>query len=107
MAAHLLETPIIAAVTANKDRVHRSLHIVVNPTDAGTAEESERLVMGIEDHLLCLSRIGTHKQHPAVAQSNMGHLHGRRHTVNQHNQGFCALRATAQPASCQGADNCC
>jgi len=62
-AAILASRRHIAAVTANKDRVHRGLHIIVNSTGAGAAEESERLVMGIEDHLLCLSRTGTHEQH--------------------------------------------
>ena len=108
MAAHLLETPIISTVTANKDRVYRSLHIVVNSTGTGTAEENERLVMGIEDHLLRLSRIGSHKQHPAVAQSNMGHLHGRRHTVYQHDLmapveliGFARIKTERNICGCR------
>ena len=39
--------------------------------------------MGIEHHLLRLARISAHEQHPAVAEPDMGYLHGDRHAVQQ------------------------
>ena len=83
MSAHLLEATVVRAVFAHEDRVHGRLHIVVDPPRAGTAEEGERLVMGVEDHLLRLSRIGSDEDHPAVAEPDMGDLHRRGHPVDQ------------------------
>ncbi len=83
MPAHLLEAAVIGAILADKDRIHRRLHIVVDAPGTGAAEESERLVMGVEHHLLRLTRIGSHERHPAVAQANMGDLHGRGHAIDQ------------------------
>src|SRR5256885_10939670 len=46
-------------------------------------EQGERPVVGIEHHLLRLARITTHKQHAAVAETDMGGLHHHRHAVEQ------------------------
>ena len=83
--AHLLEAAIVGAVPADEDRVHRRLHVVVDPPRAGAAEEGERLVVRVEDHLLPLARIGPHEQHPAVAEPNMRDLHRRGHPVDHRN----------------------
>ena len=85
MSAHLLETSIVGSVFADEDRIDGGLHIVIDTPRTGTAKESERLVMRIEDHLLDLPWISPHKWHPAVAQANMCGLHGRRDTVDQNN----------------------
>jgi len=84
MPAHLLEAAVVRAVLAHEDRVHRGLHVVVDSPRAGTAEEGERLVMGVEDHLLGLAGIGAHEGHPAVAEPDMGDLHGGGHPVHHH-----------------------
>jgi hypothetical protein len=39
--------------------------------------------MGVEDHLLRLSRIGPDEDHPAVAEPDMGDLHRRGHPIDQ------------------------
>lgn len=39
--------------------------------------------MGVEDHLLCLARVGADEQHPAVTEANVSYLHGRRDPVNE------------------------
>src|SRR5690606_9791870 len=81
MAAHLQEAAIVLPFLADEDRLHRGLHVIVDAARAGPAEERERPVMGIEDHLLRLARIGSHIHHPAVAEPDMRHLHRRRHAV--------------------------
>ncbi len=56
----------------------------MDPASAGAAEERKRLVMSVEQHLLGPARRGAHERHPAVAQADMGDLHGRGHTVQDH-----------------------
>src|SRR3546814_11492673 len=65
-------------------RVHSRLHVVVDAPRAGTPEEGERPVVGVEYHLLRLARVGAYEQHPAVAETDMGDLHRHRHAVHQH-----------------------
>ncbi len=67
MPAHLLESAVVGAIFADKDRVHRGLHIIVDAPRTGAAEEGEGLVMRIEHHLLRLARIGPDERHPAMA----------------------------------------
>ena len=85
MAAHLLEPPVIGAILADEDRIDRRLHVVVYPPGACSAEERERLVVGVEHHLLRFARIGPHKRHPAVAQAHMCNLHRRGDAIDQDN----------------------
>jgi hypothetical protein len=47
-------------------------------------KKAEGAVVGVEHHLLGLARIGAREQHAAVAQSDMRHLDGDRHPVDQH-----------------------
>jgi hypothetical protein len=68
-------------ILADKHRLHRRLHVVVDAARAGAPEERKRPVVGVEDHLLRLARIGAHEQHAAVAEPDMGDLHGHRHAV--------------------------
>ena len=71
------------AVTMDQDRVNRGLHVVVDATRAGALEKGECAIVRVEHHLLRLARIRPHKEHPAVAQPHVCHLHGDRHTVDQ------------------------
>lgn len=82
--AHLEKAPVVGAIAAHEDRIHRGLHIVVDPAGAGAAEEGERPVVGVEHHLLALAGIGPHEQHPGMAQADMGDLHLHRRAVDQH-----------------------
>jgi len=79
MAAHLQEAAIVEPVLADEDGLHRCLHVVVDAAAAGPLEQRKGAFVGIEHHLLRLARIGAHEQHPAVAQPDMGDLHGHRH----------------------------
>src|SRR6202795_1197511 len=83
MAAHLHEASIVETPFADEDRLHRSLHIVVDATSAGALEQGERPVVGVKHHLLSLARITPHKQHPAVAEPDMGRLHDHRYAIQQ------------------------
>ena len=84
VAAHLQEAAIVVPLLADEDRLHRRLHVVVDAARAGALEEGEGPVVGVEHHLLGLARIGPHEQHPAVAEPDVGDLHGHRHAVHQH-----------------------
>src|ERR1700758_1985265 len=75
MTAHLEEAAIVEAVLADEDRLHRCLHVVVDAASAGALEQSKSAVVCIEHHLLRLTRIGAHEQHPAMAEPDMGDLH--------------------------------
>ena len=46
-------------------------------------EQRKRAVVGVEHHLLRLARIGAHEHHAAVAEPEVGDLHGRRYPVHQ------------------------
>src|SRR6516164_1787600 len=83
MTAHLQEAAIVEAVLADEDRVYRGLHVVVDAASTGPLEQREGTVVGIEHHLLRLARIGAHEQHPAVAEPDVGDLHGHRYAVKQ------------------------
>src|SRR5467141_4959778 len=50
---------------------------------AGALEQGECPVVGVEHYLLRLARITPHKQHPAVAEPDMGGLHDHRHAIQQ------------------------
>ncbi len=84
MPAHLLEAAIVGAVLADEDRIDRRLHVVIDASRAGPAKEDERLVVRVEHHLLRLTRVGPHKRHSAVAQTDMGGLNRRGHAVEDH-----------------------
>src|SRR5687767_8857473 len=83
VAAHLQEAAIVEAILANEDRLHRSLHVVVDAAAAGALEQDKGPVMRVEHHLLRLARIGAHEQHSAVTEPDMGDLHDHRHAAQQ------------------------
>ncbi len=84
MRAHLQEAAVVGALAPDEDRVHRGLHVVVDPALAGAAEEGERPVVGVEDHLLALARVGPHEQHARVAEPDVGDLDRRGRAADQH-----------------------
>jgi hypothetical protein len=84
MRAHLKKTTIILPLLADEDRFNRRLHIVVDAARAGALEEGKRPIVGVKHHLLRLARTGAHKHHTAVAEADMGDLHGRRHSAHHH-----------------------
>ncbi len=69
---------------AQQDRLHRGLHVVVDPARAGPAKERNGPVVRVEPNLLALARIGAHEHHPAVAQADMRDLHYHRRTRHHH-----------------------
>ncbi len=81
--AHLQEAAVVGALAPDEDRLHRGLHVVVDPALAGAAEEGERPVVGVEDHLLALARVGPHEQHARV-QSGRGRLDRCGRAADQH-----------------------
>src|SRR5271157_4156263 len=85
MRAHLEEAAIVLAILTDEDRLYRRLHVVVDAAPAGALEKGERPLVGVEHHLLGLARIGPHKHHAAVAETDMRDLHGRRHPVHHNN----------------------
>ena len=84
-AGNLLKAPVIGSILANKNRVYRRLHIVIDTPRTGPAEKGERFIMGVKHHLLRLARIGPNKRHPAVAEANMRHLDRRGRAIDQDN----------------------
>lgn len=60
------------------------LHVVVDAAGAGAFEQGERPVVGVEHHLLRLSRIRPGKQHTAVAEPNVSDLHDHCGAAQQH-----------------------
>ena len=68
MRAHLEKAAIVLTVFADEDRLHRRLHVVVDPALAVAAEEREGALVGVEHHLLRLARIGAHEHHAAVTK---------------------------------------
>jgi len=82
MVAHQpLEAVIELALLADEHSIDRRLHVVVDAPPRHPLEELERLLMGVEDHLLRLAQVGPHEQHAAVTQSDLRHLHGDGHAV--------------------------
>src|SRR5690606_25047656 len=85
MATHLQAATVVAAIPADEDRVHRRLHVVVDPARARAAEEGECPVVRVEHHLLTLARIGSNKEHATMTKPHVRHLHRRGHTVENNN----------------------
>src|SRR6478736_2330859 len=83
MAAHLQELSIVETLLADEDGRHRRLHVVVDAALACALEQGECPVVGVEHHLLRLARISSHKQHAAMAEPDVRHLHGHRRAVQQ------------------------
>ena len=81
MIAHCKEALVVAPLLADKDRIDRRLHVVVNPAPRDTAQKLERPRMRIEDHFLALARIRNDVERAAVTQSGVRGLHLLHHAV--------------------------
>ena len=108
MAAHLLEPAIVGTFLAGEDRVHRRLHVVINPPRAGSFVEGESPVVGVEHHLLGLAWIGPYEWHPAVAEPHMSNLHRHGDAVDQHDLmapveliGFARIKTQRHKSRCR------
>ena len=101
--AHLQEAAIVLPILADEDRLHRRLHVVVDAARAGALEEGEGPFVGVEHHLLRLARIGPHKHHPAVAEADVGDLHGHRHAVDQRRPRGSSRTGRPRPAQTSAA----
>ncbi len=84
MTAHLLKAAVVSPTLPDEDRVHRRLHIVVDPARTSAAKERKRLVVRIEHHLLGLAGIRAHIRHSAEAEANMSDFDSHCHTVQNH-----------------------
>ena len=85
VATHLHEAPVERALLADEDGLHRRLHVVVDASPAGTLEQPECPVVGVEHHLLALARISADEEHSAVAQPDVHDLDlGRQTTGHFH-----------------------
>ena len=79
VARHLHEAPVERALLADEDGLHRRLHVVVDASPAGTLEQPECPVVGVEHHLLARARISADEEHSAVAQPDVRDLDLGRH----------------------------
>ena len=84
VATHLHEAPVERALLADEDGLHRRLHVVVDASPAGTLEQPECPVVGVEHHLLALARISADEEHSAVAQPDVRDLDLGRHPRQHH-----------------------
>ena len=74
MIAHHQEAPIVSALLAGEDRIHRGLQVVIDSAARHAAKELERPGMRIEHHLLALARIGHQEKCAAVTQPHVREL---------------------------------
>src|ERR1700761_3010498 len=67
MTAHLQKAAVELTVLAEKHGLDRGFHVVVDAAGAAALKKGKGAVVGVEDHLLGLARIGPHERHSAVA----------------------------------------
>jgi hypothetical protein len=67
VADHGCEPCIDLAVLAASDLVDRGAHVVVNAPPRHAAQDAEGVVMGVEQHLVGLLRIGAENEGAAIA----------------------------------------
>ena len=78
VVGHDQEAPVEDTLLAGEHARHRGLHVVVDAARRHASEEGKRPRMRVEQHLLCLARIGPHIHGPRRAQSHMRDLHAHR-----------------------------
>jgi hypothetical protein len=66
MAGHRLEAQVHLARLANPDLIDRRPHIVIDTPPRHTTQNAEGFDMGIEQHFVCLQRIGPNDKRPAM-----------------------------------------
>lgn len=74
MAGHCHEADIDVALFAPTYFVDCRAHVVVDATSRNSAKDTECVIMGIKQHLVCLETICPDNERAAVAQLRMGHL---------------------------------
>jgi len=74
VAGHRQEADVDIALLAAADLVDRRAHVVVDAAPRNAAKDTERMIVGVEQHLVCLQEIGPDNEGAAVAQLRMGHL---------------------------------
>ncbi len=109
------KAPIELAFLATEHRIDHRLEVVVDHLLRHTTKEGECPIMGIQYHLLRLTRIGDHKHRPAIRQTKVRKLDRLRHTAEHHmlitpieltdftgrkRQGYKGLRNSATHRRC-------
>jgi len=77
------EALVILARLADKNRLYRRLHVVVDAAPADPAIKRERLVMGVKHQLLRLPKIDPHERHPAVRKLHVRRLDHQRQPLER------------------------
>ena len=72
-AAHRQEPLVPVAIPAPADLPDNRLHVVMDAPPTGAAEERERPVVCVDQHLQALPAAGPHERHPAVAKAEVRH----------------------------------
>jgi hypothetical protein len=65
-----IDLPLLVA----PDTVDRRAHVVVDSAPGNAAQNPEGVVVGVEQHLVRLQRIGSHDEGTAVAELEVRHL---------------------------------
>src|SRR6266404_2521344 len=87
MRRHLLEAPVVVALTPLQYLVYGGRHVVVDAAPGNTAEVAKRLPVRIEHHLLGFARICDHQEITTVAQPNVRHFDRLQHPSKFHRLG--------------------
>ena len=80
---HGLEACVDIALLAAPNTIHGRLHIVKDPTPRNAAKHAEGMPVGIEQHLMCLQRIGPDNEGAAVRQLAVCNLQFDAFTTNR------------------------
>jgi hypothetical protein len=62
VAGHRQEADVDVTLLAAADLVDRGAHIVVDAAPGNAAEDAERMIVGVEQHLVRLQEIGPHDE---------------------------------------------
>ena len=81
--AELIEATVEGALAADEDRGDGRAHVVVNAAPARSAKEAEALLVGVEHHLLRLTRVGAQQEQAGVAEPDVGDLDLGGHAVDE------------------------
>src|SRR6478736_6356521 len=71
VAGHCHEADVDVALLATADPIDCRAHVVVDAAARNAAEDAERMIMGVEQHLVRLQEIGSDDESPGVAQLRM------------------------------------
>ena len=74
MAHHREEAGVDGSTLAAPDLVDRGVHVVIDAAARHPAQHAERVIMGVEQHLMGLQEIGPQKEGFAVAELEVRHL---------------------------------